>query len=78
MAKKKVESDFEKAVEAFTERNFNDGHVMTTQPYLGWLYRFPDGSEHTFTEEILEAVIATGRVKLVSRNEKLVSLMGIK
>lgn len=73
--KKKVEEDFDKAVRAFTNHCFKLGREATIQPQFGVAYRFPDG-EYTFTEEILEALLNTGRVVLVSRNDKLVNLMG--
>jgi len=74
--RKKIEVDFEKVVDAFIGRNFKDGKPMVTQPRFGHTYRF-SGEDYVFTEEILQAMLATGRVKVISQTDKFVNLIGV-
>lgn len=74
--KKKVQGNLEDAVQTFVSKNIRNGQAMITCPYFGFEYTF-DNTSYIFTEEVLEGMLNTGRVKLVESFEKYVILMGV-
>lgn len=64
-----------KEARAFIEMCQKDGNIIGIQPFFG--IKYENVNNYKFTQVILEEMVASGKVKIVSQNEKSVTLLGI-
>lgn len=75
--KKKLEvKDNTGATEAFLSRCFSGEVCKSIQPTFGEEYSI-NGSMYSFTEEVLDEMMATGTVKITYQTEKVVNIVGV-
>ncbi|EJW13898.1 hypothetical protein M5X00_26165 [Paenibacillus alvei] len=76
--KKKVENEPSQAetVVAFLKRCFKDGEVMCIHPIFNETYTI-NGVEYKFTESVLKDMLDSGKVRVTSRSDKEVNIMGV-
>ncbi|MCY9737426.1 hypothetical protein M5X17_27370 [Paenibacillus alvei] len=66
----------EEIVEYFVSKCFKDGEPMIIQPWYKHKYEV-DGHKFKFTEEVLEKMLLTGKVKIVHENKDYVNIIGV-
>lgn len=63
-------------VEKFIKHCFKDGQVACIMPKYGETYLI-DGLSYTFTKDIRNDMVESGRVKVISENDNMVVFVGI-